>query len=66
MLARNLMYTGMTRAKEKIVLIGTQKAMNMAIANNRLAERNSGLSHRIKSYKDYSNRFENEVGAVRG
>ena len=44
MLARNLMYTGMTRAKEKIVLIGTQKAMEIAITNNKLTERNSGLS----------------------
>lgn len=66
MLARNLMYTGMTRAKEKIVLIGTQKAMNMAIKNNKLAERNSGLSQRIRTYTDYINRFGNEASTGRG
>lgn len=57
MLARNLMYTGMTRAKEKIVLIGTQKAMEIAIGNNKLTDRNSGLSSRITSYTEYNNRF---------
>lgn len=57
MLARNLMYTGITRAKEKIVLIGTQKAMEIAIGNNKLTDRNSGLSDRITSYTEYNNRF---------
>ena len=66
MLARNLMYTGMTRAKEKIVLIGTQKAMNMTIKNNKLAERNSGLSQRIRTYTDYINRFGNEASTGKG
>lgn len=60
MLARNLMYTGMTRAKERIVLIGTQKAMEIAIRNNKLTDRNSGLSARITSYTEYNNRFSRE------
>ncbi|RKJ04855.1 ATP-dependent RecD-like DNA helicase, partial [Butyricicoccus sp. 1XD8-22] len=41
MLARNLYYTGVTRAKEKAVLIGTEKAMNVAVRNNQIAKRNS-------------------------
>jgi len=57
MLARNLMYTGMTRAKERLVLIGTEKAMEIAIRNNKLTERNSGLSNRITSYNEYNSRF---------
>jgi exodeoxyribonuclease V alpha subunit len=65
MLARNLMYTGMTRAKEKIVLIGTQKAMNMAIHNNKLADRNSRLAQRIRTYINYNNRFVNEASTGR-
>jgi len=60
MLARNLMYTGMTRAKERIVLIGTQKAMEIAIGNNKLTDRNSGLSNRITSYTEYNNRFSGD------
>ncbi len=66
MLARNLMYTGMTRAKEKIVLIGTQKAMEIAISNNKLTTRNSRLANRITSYSAYSNRFKSDVGSGRG
>ncbi len=39
MLARNLLYTAITRAKEKIVLIGTRKALAMAIRNNKPVQR---------------------------
>ncbi len=58
MLARNLMYTGITRAKEIMVLIGTKKAMNIAIKNNKIAQRNSRLSERIINYKTYNNRYK--------
>jgi len=47
MLARNLYYTAVTRAKSKVVLIGTHEAMNVAIKNNKVAERNSILDQRI-------------------
>src|SRR5699024_1050449 len=52
MLARNLLYTGMTRAKEKLVFIGTEKAMNIAIQNDKIIQRNSLLYKRIKSYSE--------------
>lgn len=54
MLARNLYYTGITRAKEKVVLIGTDKAMNIAIKNNQVIKRNSQLDKRIMQYKHYN------------
>lgn len=47
MLARNLLYTGMTRAEEKLVLIGQQQALNIAIANNKISKRNTKLKERI-------------------
>ncbi|MFD2760471.1 ATP-dependent RecD-like DNA helicase [Lentibacillus juripiscarius] len=47
MLARNLIYTAMTRAKEKMVVIGTEEALNIAIANNQIAKRNSKLAERL-------------------
>lgn len=47
MLARNLIYTGITRAEKKLVLIGQQTAMNFAINNNRVVERNTRLKERI-------------------
>jgi exodeoxyribonuclease V alpha subunit len=47
LLQRNLIYTGMTRAKRLVILIGTKKALWMAIKNNRLQRRFTQLSRRL-------------------
>jgi exodeoxyribonuclease V alpha subunit len=47
MLQRNLLYTAITRAKQTVVLVGTQKAIHMAVSNNKVAERYSGLLARL-------------------
>ncbi len=49
MLQRNLLYTAITRAKQMVVLVGTRKAVHMAVNNNAVAERYSGLVDRLKS-----------------
>lgn len=49
LLARNLLYTGMTRAKDFLVLIGSDSAVDIALKNNSVAERNTGLAGKIKS-----------------
>ncbi|MEI6153818.1 MAG: ATP-binding domain-containing protein, partial [Deltaproteobacteria bacterium] len=43
MLYRNLIYTAITRASEKLVLVGSEKALAIAIKNNRQVMRFSGL-----------------------
>ncbi|MFT4758337.1 MAG: exodeoxyribonuclease V alpha subunit [Saprospiraceae bacterium] len=43
MLFRNLIYTGITRGKKMVVVIGTMKALAMAVNNNRVAKRFTGL-----------------------
>ena len=48
MLQRNLLYTGVTRAKNLCVLAGNPKALRIGIDNNRVAERNSMLARRIQ------------------
>lgn len=48
MLQRNLLYTAVTRAKELVVLIGTKKALAIAVKNNKIAKRYSYLNHRIR------------------
>ncbi|MFZ7947148.1 MULTISPECIES: SF1B family DNA helicase RecD2 [Bacillaceae] len=58
MLARNLVYTALTRAKEKAVLIGTNKAMNMAIGNDKITKRNSRLAERIVEEINHGNRYK--------
>lgn len=47
MLQRNLLYTAITRAKKMVVLVGTRKAIAMAVNNNKVAERFSGLLPRL-------------------
>ena len=49
MLQRNLLYTGITRAKERVVLVGTQKALGICIRNNQVMQRNSYLAERLNS-----------------
>ncbi|MEN8097518.1 MAG: ATP-dependent RecD-like DNA helicase [Chloroflexota bacterium] len=47
MLQRNLLYTAITRARELVVLVGTKKALAMAVRNDKPAIRYSGLAHRL-------------------
>jgi exodeoxyribonuclease V alpha subunit len=44
---RNLFYTGITRAKQLVVLVGSLKAINFMVSNNRSFERYSLLKWRI-------------------
>jgi exodeoxyribonuclease V alpha subunit len=48
LLQRNLIYTGITRARKLVVLIGTQKALAIAIRNNKPQLRFTRLSERLK------------------
>ena len=47
MLQRNLLYTGVTRAKKILVLIGERKAIFYAIRNETTAGRNTKLAKRL-------------------
>jgi exodeoxyribonuclease V alpha subunit len=49
MLQRNLVYTGITRGKQLVVLIGQKKALGLAVSNNRTEKRFSGLLARLKT-----------------
>ena len=48
MLQRNLVYTGITRAKKKVIIVGQRAAMFMAIHESKVDDRNSLLGERIK------------------
>lgn len=47
MLQRNLLYTCVTRAKKVFVLVGTKKAIGMAVSNNKIIKRNTMLANRL-------------------
>ncbi len=49
MLQRNLIYTGITRAKRILVIVGTKKALSYAVKNVTVTKRNSMLKERLKS-----------------
>lgn len=47
MLQRNLIYTGITRAKKILVMVGTKKALSYAIRNVTVMKRNTLLKERL-------------------
>ena len=48
LLQRNLVYTGVTRGKQLVVLVGQKQALAAAVRNNRTEERFSGLRARLE------------------
>ena len=51
MLYRNLIYTAVTRAKEKVILVGEKRALFMAIHRADTSRRNTMLGERIRLYE---------------
>lgn len=48
MLQRNLLYTGVTRARKLMILVGDKSAVTRAIRNNQIAKRNTMLADRLR------------------
>ena len=49
MLQRNLIYTGITRGKQLVVVIGQKQAFAAAVRNNQTSRRYSGLQYRLNA-----------------
>ncbi len=49
LLQRNLLYTAITRGKKLVVIIGTKKALGIAIRNSKTAERYTALRERLQA-----------------
>lgn len=47
MLQRNLLYTAITRAKEKVILLGSKKVLTTAVQSNRTQKRYTLLAERL-------------------
>ena len=47
MLQRNLLYTGMTRAKKLLILVGSRRALATAVNNNTPMQRQTMLANRL-------------------
>lgn len=55
MLERNLLYTGVTRGKKLVVIIGQPKALSMAVKNKRSADRFTNLAFRLRQLPQADN-----------
>ncbi len=49
MLQRQLLYTAMTRARKLLILVGSRRALNMAVHNIRVEPRHTRLPERLKA-----------------
>jgi exodeoxyribonuclease V alpha subunit len=49
MLFRNLIYTGITRARKLVVFVGTRKALAMAVHKQTTTKRQTALAYLLKS-----------------
>jgi exodeoxyribonuclease V alpha subunit len=50
LLQRNLLYTGITRARELAVLVGSKRALAIAVHNEKVASRNTRLSDALQIF----------------
>ena len=50
LLTRNLLYTGMTRAKKMLIVIGNSNVIDFMIRNVDIKKRNTGLEYKLKKY----------------
>ncbi|MBR0280731.1 MAG: ATP-binding domain-containing protein, partial [Oscillibacter sp.] len=51
MLQRNLVYTGITRAKRLLIIVGTKKALSLAVRNVTVTRRSTMLKERLRERK---------------
>ncbi|MBD5553459.1 MAG: hypothetical protein HDQ44_03885, partial [Desulfovibrio sp.] len=50
LLQRNLIYTGVTRGKKLVVLVGESRALQIAVKNNKTGKRFTRLAQRLAGY----------------
>jgi len=52
LLQRNLLYTALTRAKRKVIILGQASALEQAIANDKIQRRNTMFAERIRAWNN--------------
>ena len=48
LLTRNLLYTGMTRAKKLLIVIGSKNLIEFMVNNHEIKKRNTGLKEKLE------------------
>ena len=49
LITRNLLYTGITRAKKLLIIVGLEKVVQFMIQNVEVKKRNTGLEYKIRN-----------------
>jgi exodeoxyribonuclease V alpha subunit len=49
MLQRNLLYTGVTRARRLVCIVGTKQALGIAVRNDKTQRRSTALAQRLRT-----------------
>ena len=52
LITRNLLYTGITRAKKLLVIVGIDKVVDFMVQNVEVKKRNTGLEYKMKVVKN--------------
>lgn len=52
LLTRNLLYTGITRAKKLLVVVGSENVVEFMIQNMEVKKRNTGLAYKMKMMEE--------------
>ena len=58
MLQRNLLYTAITRAKRLVVLVGSKRAIAIAVRNNKVQHRYTNLASRLSAKLGVASNFD--------
>ncbi len=48
LMTRNLLYTGITRAKKLLIIVGIEKVVEFMIQNTNIKKRNTGLAYKMR------------------
>lgn len=67
LMCRNLFYTAVTRARDMVVLTGSESVIERMVANNHENERYTGLCEKLRMVKDFaqSDIFENKENNIK-
>lgn len=52
LITRNLLYTGITRAKKLLVIVGMENVVDFMIQNVEVKKRNTGLGYKMTMIKE--------------
>lgn len=57
LLTRNLLYTGITRARKLLIVVGSERVVNYMTQNVDSKKRNTGLEFKMKNIKYLNNKI---------